>query len=65
MQTGIPLIALGRELIIDPDWVQKVQEGRESEIVTKINKNNQQQLVVPDPLWQAIVNRPGWFPGVE
>jgi 2,4-dienoyl-CoA reductase-like NADH-dependent reductase (Old Yellow Enzyme family) len=65
MQAGIPLIALGRELIIDPDWVQKVQEGKESEIVTKINKNNQQQLVVPDPLWQAIVNRPGWFPGVE
>jgi 2,4-dienoyl-CoA reductase-like NADH-dependent reductase (Old Yellow Enzyme family) len=63
-QSGIPLIALGRELIIDPDWVQKVQEGRESEIVTKINKNNQQQLVIPDPLWQAIVNTPGWFPGV-
>jgi 2,4-dienoyl-CoA reductase-like NADH-dependent reductase (Old Yellow Enzyme family) len=63
-QSGIPLIALGRELIIDPNWVQKVQEGKESEIVTKINKNNQQQLVIPDPLWQAIVNTPGWFPGV-
>lgn len=64
IQTGVPLLALGRELIIDPDWVQKIKEGRESEIVTKIDKNKQQELVVPDPLWQAIVNTPGWFPGV-
>ncbi len=64
-QSGIPLIALGRELIIDPDWVEKVQEGREAEIVTKINKGTQQHLDIPDPLWQVIMNRPGWFPGVE
>lgn len=65
LETGVPLIALGRELIIDPEWVQKVEQGRESEIVTKINKNHQQELEVPDPLWQAIIHSPGWFPGVE
>lgn len=64
-ETGVPLIALARGIIIDPDWVQKVEQGREDEIVTKIDKNKQEQLVVPDPLWQAIVNSPGWFPGVE
>ncbi|MFF2445521.1 NADH-dependent flavin oxidoreductase [Neobacillus sp. NPDC058068] len=64
-ETGVPLIALGRELIIDPEWVQKVEQGRESEIVTKINKNHQQLLDVPDPLWQAIIHSPGWFPGIE
>jgi 2,4-dienoyl-CoA reductase-like NADH-dependent reductase (Old Yellow Enzyme family) len=62
--TGVPLIALGRELIIDPEWVQKVEEGREDEIKTKIDKDAQQELTVPDPLWQAIINTPGWFPGV-
>ncbi|CAH0344546.1 NADH-dependent flavin oxidoreductase [Bacillus sp. CECT 9360] len=62
--TGVPLIALGREIIIDPDWVEKVEQGREAEIVTKINKDAQQELVIPNPLWQAIVNTPGWFPGV-
>lgn len=65
LQSGIPLIALGRELIIDPDWVEKVEQGKESEIETKLNKNDQERLVIPDPLWQAIINRPGWFPGVE
>jgi 2,4-dienoyl-CoA reductase-like NADH-dependent reductase (Old Yellow Enzyme family) len=65
LETGVPLIALGRELIIDPEWVQKVEQGRESEIVTKINKNHQHELEIPDPLWQVIINRPGWFPGIE
>jgi 2,4-dienoyl-CoA reductase-like NADH-dependent reductase (Old Yellow Enzyme family) len=65
LETGVPLIALGRELIIDPEWVQKVEQGRESEIVTKINKNHQHELEIPDPLWQAIIHTPGWFPGVE
>jgi 2,4-dienoyl-CoA reductase-like NADH-dependent reductase (Old Yellow Enzyme family) len=65
LQTGVPLIALGRELIIDPDWVQKVEQGRESEIVTKLNKNNQQQLEIPNPLWKLIIKTPGWFPGID
>jgi 2,4-dienoyl-CoA reductase-like NADH-dependent reductase (Old Yellow Enzyme family) len=65
LQSGIPLIALGRELIIDPDWVEKVEQGRESEIETRLNKNDQERLAIPDPLWQAIINTPGWFPGVE
>ncbi|MEH7072751.1 NADH-dependent flavin oxidoreductase [Neobacillus drentensis] len=65
IQSGVPLIALGREMIIDPDWVQKVTEGREAEIITKIDKSKQQELVIPDPLWQAIIHTPGWFPGVE
>ena len=65
LETGVPLIALGRELIIDPDWVEKIEQGLESEIVTKIDKTKQQELVVPDPLWNAIINTPGWFPGVK
>jgi 2,4-dienoyl-CoA reductase-like NADH-dependent reductase (Old Yellow Enzyme family) len=64
-ETGVALIALGREIIIDPDWVEKVEQGRESEIVTKLDKDAQDRLVIADPLWQAIVNTPGWFPGVE
>jgi 2,4-dienoyl-CoA reductase-like NADH-dependent reductase (Old Yellow Enzyme family) len=64
-ETGVPLLALGRELIIDPDWVQKVAEGKEAEIVTEIDKSKQKELVIPDPLWNAIIHTPGWFPGVS
>lgn len=63
--TGVPLLALGRELIIDPDWVEKVETGRENDIETKLDTGAQARLVVPNPLWQAIVNTPGWFPGVQ
>lgn len=64
-QAGVPLVALGREIIMDPDWVEKVETGREEEIITKFDKSKQTELVIPNPLWNAIIHSPGWFPGVE
>ncbi|MNO62754.1 NADH oxidase [compost metagenome] len=60
----IPLIALGRELIMEPDWVEKVQAGRADDIATTISTDAQEQLVIPDPLWQGIIKNTGWFPVV-
>lgn len=65
LQTGSALVALGRELIMEPDWVQKIVEGQVNEIKTTLSKQDQQQLVIPDPLWKGIMNAPGWFPVVE
>ncbi|WP_152401067.1 NADH-dependent flavin oxidoreductase [Paenibacillus cellulositrophicus] len=62
LQSGVPLIALGRELIIDPDWVEKVTQGRENEIRTEITLRDQEKLGIADPLWHKIVHTPGWFP---
>ncbi|MCM2982369.1 NADH-dependent flavin oxidoreductase [Niallia circulans] len=64
LQTGVSLLALGRGLIIEPHWVQKLAEGKEDTIATTLNKEKQKELVIPDPLWNAIINAPGWFPGV-
>jgi len=63
LTSGVPLIALGRELLIDPDWVQKIEQGRENEIVTKLDLNKQHELVMPTPLWQRLLKNPGWVPG--
>lgn len=63
--TGAALVALGRELIMEPDWVAKVAEGREAEIATTLSKQDQRRLVIPDPLWQGIMGAPGWFPVVD
>jgi 2,4-dienoyl-CoA reductase-like NADH-dependent reductase (Old Yellow Enzyme family) len=65
LETGVPLIALGREIIMEPDWVSLVADGRESEIKTTLTKEDQERLVVPSPLWNAIMHAPGWFPVVE
>lgn len=64
LATGVDLLAIGRGLIIEPDWVQKVESGREETIAVKIDQSAQDKLVVPDPLWNAIIQTPGWFPGV-
>lgn len=62
LATGAVLVALGRELIMEPDWVSKVAEGRESEIKTTLSKEDQERLVIPDRLWHYIMVRTGWFP---
>lgn len=62
LQTGIPLLALGRELIMEPDWVEKVAQGRESEIKTALSLDEQEELAIPDSLWNMMMNVPGWFP---
>lgn len=62
LQSGIPLLALGREIIMEPDWVDKIQAGHEAEIATTLKREDQERLVVPDPLWRAIIHTPGWFP---
>lgn len=61
-KTGIPLIALGREPIMEPEWVEKVEQGKEDEIKTTINQNDQARLHVPDSLWEPMITVPGWFP---
>ncbi|TXK84490.1 hypothetical protein [Paenibacillus sp. N3.4] len=65
LQPGVPLIAIGRELIMEPDWVQKVTDNRLSDIQTVLTKQSQQALVVPDGLWNIILHTPGWFPFAE
>lgn len=62
LETGIPLVAIGRELIVEPDWVEKTAAGKEADIQTTLSRKDQERLVVPTPLWNAIVHSPGWFP---
>lgn len=64
-QTGVQLLALGRELIIDPDWVQKVEQGHVETIHTTLTEQDQKRLVIPDPLWGLVMNVEGWFPVVK
>ncbi|MEK3799878.1 NADH-dependent flavin oxidoreductase [Peribacillus sp. FSL H8-0477] len=65
LNTGVPFIALGRELLMEPRWVQKVEAGEEADIRTTLSKQAQQELVIPDPLWDRLINVPGWMPVVE
>ena len=62
LDSGATFISLGRELIMEPDWVSKVQSDNLSEIRTTLSKTQGSSLDIPQPLWKAIINTPGWFP---
>lgn len=67
LQSGVALVSLGRILIMDPDFIQKIANGQETEIqaTLDISDESQKRLVMPEYLWQAIKTTPGWFPGVK
>ena len=62
LDSGVEFISLGREIIIEPDWVEKVQSGKISEIRTTLSKSHVESLDIPEPLWDVIKSTPGWFP---
>lgn len=63
METGkADLVALGRAIIVDPDWIKKVQLGQVESIRHYLTENDQQEAVIPSPLWKLILEVEGWFP---
>ncbi|MET3697487.1 2,4-dienoyl-CoA reductase-like NADH-dependent reductase (Old Yellow Enzyme family) [Bacillus oleivorans] len=62
LKTKVPLLAIGRELIMEPKWVEKIANGKQDEIRITLSLADQKQLVIPDPLWNMITGVPGWFP---
>ncbi|MGF9772431.1 NADH-dependent flavin oxidoreductase [Priestia aryabhattai] len=61
MELGLPLVAIGHTLIMNPDWVEKVANGREAEITSELNVSKLDQLNIPEGLWNTIQASPGWF----
>ncbi|MDR7075776.1 2,4-dienoyl-CoA reductase-like NADH-dependent reductase (Old Yellow Enzyme family) [Neobacillus niacini] len=55
-------VAIGRALIVDPHWVEKVQNHKEETISQQLNQNEQHQAVIPTSLWKLILEVEGWFP---
>lgn len=64
-ELGVPLIALGRELIIEPDWIEKVKAGEEENIRKVIEGDTREDLMIPDAMWEYIKSRPGWLPVID
>ncbi|MBU5594316.1 NADH-dependent flavin oxidoreductase [Amphibacillus sp. MSJ-3] len=64
-ELNLPLLAIGRELIVEPDWIIKVKTGKESTIRTEIHLEDRADLAFPDAMWEYIQTRPGWLPIVK
>lgn len=61
-ELGVPLVAIGRELIIEPDWVEKVKADEVDSLRKVINADDREDLLIPDAMWDYIKSRPGWLP---
>ncbi|MBW3731328.1 NADH-dependent flavin oxidoreductase [Aeromonas dhakensis] len=63
---GLPLVAVGRSLAMNPNWVELAQAGQDEGIKTALNLSAEPAIFsIPDRLWQVIQQLPGWFPASE
>lgn len=60
LDAGLTFVAIGRGLIINPDWVETVAEG--GEVETALDPAGDSDLAIPPKLWGIIESMTGWFP---
>ncbi|WP_347939769.1 NADH-dependent flavin oxidoreductase [Peribacillus simplex] len=61
LDKGLSLAAIGHTLIMNPDWVEKVQTGKVAEIETAIKTSKVSELELPEKLWNIIQASGPWF----
>lgn len=63
LEDGCAAVALGRGLLMDPDWVRKLREGRAAEIVATLPaEGGDVSLSIPGPMYDMIRRVKGWLP---
>lgn len=61
LDKGLSLAAIGHTLIMNPNWVEKVQTGKVAEIETAIKTSKVSELELPEKLWNIIQASGPWF----
>ncbi|MEB6611969.1 NADH-dependent flavin oxidoreductase [Staphylococcus pasteuri] len=57
---GVELVALGREILLDYNFVSKIEEGRESEIINNFDPEREDNHELPPNLWEQF--NKGFYP---
>lgn len=50
------MIALGRVMLLDYNFISKIEEGREDEIFEYFDSEREDKYELPEPLWQQLDN---------
>ena len=61
---GADLVAVGRAVIIDPEWLAKVRGKDEASIrpaLPRDPKEIAEALNIPTPMVDYLLSRPGWL----
>lgn len=65
IQLGADLVAVGRAVVVDPEWLAKVRSKREASILAGLPKDELEiarTLSIPPRMVEYLLSRPGWIP---
>ncbi len=62
---GADLVAVGRAVVVDPEWLSKVRNKSEASILAGLPKDEDEiagALSIPPRMVEYLLSRPGWIP---
>ncbi|MBR1212564.1 hypothetical protein JQ641_18345 [Bradyrhizobium sp. JYMT SZCCT0180] len=62
---GADLVAVGRAVVVDPEWLSKVRSRNEASIIAGLPKDEREiakALSIPPRMVEYLLSRPGWIP---
>ena len=65
MKLGADLVAIGRAVVVDPEWLAKVRSESEASILAGLPKDEHEiagALSIPPRMVDYLLSRPGWIP---
>lgn len=62
LDLGLSLVAIGKGLVMNPDWVELAHAANDEQICQEIDMSKGAQLSIPSGIWQAMKAAPGWIP---
>jgi 2,4-dienoyl-CoA reductase-like NADH-dependent reductase (Old Yellow Enzyme family) len=65
IDVGADLVAIGRAVVVDPEWLAKVRSRSEASILAGLPKDEREisdALSIPPRMVAYLLSRPGWIP---
>jgi 2,4-dienoyl-CoA reductase-like NADH-dependent reductase (Old Yellow Enzyme family) len=65
IEMGADLVAIGRAVVVDPEWLSKVRSKSEASILAGLPKDEREiarTLSIPPRMVEYLLSRPGWIP---
>ena len=65
IKMGADLVAVGRAVVVDPEWLFKVRSKSEASILAGLPKDEREiarSLSIPPRMVEYLLSRPGWIP---
>ena len=65
IELGADVVAIGRAVVVDPEWLTKVRSKAEASIIPGLPRDETtiaDALSIPPPMVKYLLSRPGWIP---